>query len=89
MLKIKELSIQLQEKSDLANQLLLENEQLERNVNEKENGLQSQAHTLKEAEKKLQTLSTEKEELEKVCTSYLVIHHRWQLSNKILDNFRK
>ena len=74
MLKIKELSIQLQEKSDRVNQLLLENEQLERNVNEKENGIQSQAHTLKEAEKRLQTLSTEKEELEKVCTSFLVIH---------------
>ena len=74
MLKIKELSIQLQEKSDRVNQLLLENEQLERNVNEKENGLQSQAHTLKEAEKRLQTLSIEKEELEKVCTSFLVIH---------------
>lgn len=48
------------------NQLSLENEQLERTVNEKENAIQQQAQTLKDIEKRLQTLSSQKEELEKV-----------------------
>lgn len=48
------------------NQLSLENVDLERRVNEKENVNHVQAQALKELEKKQQALNVQKDELEKV-----------------------